>query len=42
MKEQEQECDLDAFGSEPVSLPGAIPLQQAVPFEFAQVVAELI
>jgi len=42
VKEQEEQRDLDAFCGELVSVPRAIPLQQAVPFEFAQVIAELI
>lgn len=42
MKEQQQERNLGAFGSELIGVAGAIPFQQAVPFEFAQVLAELI
>ena len=34
--------DIDAFGSQAVSVAAAVSFQQAVPFEFAQIVAELI
>ena len=42
MKEQEQERDLDAFRGELVSVARAIPSQQAVAFQFSQIVAELV
>jgi hypothetical protein len=42
MKEKEQECDLNAFCGELISITGAIPLEQAMPFELPQVIAELI
>ena len=42
VEEEEQECDLHAFGGEPVSVAGTITFEQAVTFEFAQIVAELI
>src|SRR6266581_2588432 len=42
VKEQKQECDLYAFCGELVSIPGAVAFQQAVTFQFAQIVAELV
>ena len=42
VKEQEEQGDLDAFGGEAVGVAGAVTLQQAVGFELAQVVAELV
>ncbi len=42
MKEQKQQRDLHAFGGETVGVAAAIAFQQAVPFELAQIVAELI
>ena len=42
VEEQEQERDLDAFGGQPVGVAAAIALEQAVAFEFAQIVAELV
>jgi len=39
---QEQEGDVDAFCRQTVSVMAAIALEQMVPFEFAQVVAELV
>ena len=42
MEEQEQEGHLHAFGCEAVGVAAAIALQQAMAFEFAQIVAELV
>ena len=42
VEEQEQERDLHAFGSEPVSVAGTIAFEQTVAFKFAQIVAELV
>jgi hypothetical protein len=42
VEEQEQECDLHAFGGEPVGVSAAIAFEQTVTFEFAQIVAELV
>ena len=42
VKEQKEQRDMHAFGGETVGVATAIALQQAVAFEFAQVVAELV
>jgi hypothetical protein len=42
VEEQKEQCDLEAFCSEAVSVPGAVPLQQTVAFEFWQVITELV
>ena len=42
VEEQEQQGHLAAFGSDPVGIAGAVAFQQAVAFEFAQIVAELV
>src|ERR1700756_3687049 len=42
VEEQEEQRHLDAFGCEAIGVAGAIPLQQAVALELAQVVAELV
>ena len=42
VEEQEQERDVDAFGGEAVGVAAAIAFQQAVAFELAQIVAELV
>ena len=42
VEEQEEERDVNAFGREAVSVAAAIALQQAVSFELAQIVAELV
>jgi len=42
VEEQKEECDLHAFGGEPVGVAGSIALEQAVAFEFAEIIAELI
>jgi len=42
VEEQKEECDLHAFGGEPVGVAGSIVLEQAVAFEFAEIIAELI
>jgi hypothetical protein len=41
-EEQKQQRDLDAFCGETVGVAGAITLDQSVPLELAQVVAELV
>src|ERR1700736_1131636 len=42
VEEQEQERDVNAFGRQAVSVAAAIAFQQSVPFEFAEIVAELV
>ena len=42
VEEEKEQRDLDAFRGEAVGVAGSIPLQQAVTFEFAQVVAQLV
>ena len=42
VEEQKQQRDLDAFRREAVGVAGSIALQQAMAFEFAQVVAQLV
>jgi hypothetical protein len=42
VEEEKQQGDLDAFGSKPVAVAGAVALKQAVAFEFTQIVAELV
>jgi hypothetical protein len=42
VEEQEQERDVNALGCQAVSVAAAITLQQAVPFELAQIVPELV
>ena len=42
VEEEKQQRNLDAFWGEAVGVAGSIPLQQAVAFEFAQVVAQLV
>ena len=42
VEEEKQQRNLDAFWGEAVSVAGSISLQQAVAFEFAQVVAQLV
>ena len=42
VEEEKEQCNLDAFWGEAVSVTGSIPLQQAMAFEFAQVVAQLV
>jgi hypothetical protein len=42
MKEEEQESDLDAFCREAVGVAWSVPLQQAVPLELAQIVAQVV
>ena len=39
VEEEKKQRDLDAFWGEAVGVSGSIPLQQAVAFEFAQIVA---
>jgi hypothetical protein len=42
VKEQKEECHLDAFGGEEVGIAGAVALEQTVALEFAQIVAQLV
>ena len=42
VEEQEQEGNIDAFTGEPVGVATAIALQQSMPFQLAQIVAELV
>ena len=42
MEEQKQEGDLDTFGGELVGVAGAITLQQPMPLQFSQIIAELV
>jgi hypothetical protein len=42
VEEQEEERNVNAFGRQAVSVSAAIAFQQAVPFEFAQIIAELV
>src|SRR5215467_7834656 len=42
VEEEKEQRDLDAFRGEAVGVAGTIPLQQAVTFEFARVVAQLV
>src|SRR5271167_1308465 len=42
VEEEKEQRNLDAFWGEAVGVSGSIPLQQAVAFEFAQVVAQLV
>lgn len=42
MKEDEDQCDFGSFIGEPVSVALAIPFQQAVRLQLAQIVTELI
>src|SRR3954471_21106314 len=41
-KEEKQDCDVNAFCGEPISVTGAIALEQAMTFELPEVIAELI
>ena len=40
VEEQKQESHLDSFGGEPIGVTRAVPLQQAVGFELAKIVAQ--
>ena len=42
VEEEKQQRNLDAFWGEAVGVAGSIPLQEAMAFEFAQVVAQLV
>lgn len=42
VEEQEEEREVNAFGRQAVSVAAAIAFQQPVPFEFAQIIAELV
>ena len=42
VEEEEQECDLEAFGGEAVGIAAAVALEERVAFQLAQMVAELV
>lgn len=42
VEEPEQERDLDPFGREPVGVAGAMAFEEAVSFQLAEIVAELV
>ena len=42
VKEQKEQPNLNPFGGETIGVTGAVALQQSVPLQLAQVVAELI
>src|SRR5258708_31238680 len=42
VEEQKKQGDLNPFGGETIGVTGAVALQQSVPLQLAQVVAELI
>ena len=42
VEEEKEQRDLDAFWGEAVGVAGSISLQQAMAFEFTQVVAQLV
>ena len=42
VEEEEQERDLHAFGGEPIGVATAIALEEAMAFQFAKVVAQLV
>ena len=42
VEEQEEQGDLNPFGGKEVGVACAVALQEAVPFEFAQIVAKLV
>ena len=42
MEEQEEQRDIESFGGQAVGVAASIALQQAVPFELAQIVAKLV
>ena len=42
VEEQEQERDVDAFGSETVGITSAIALEKSVTFQLAEIVTELV
>ena len=42
VEQQKEQCDLDAFCGEAVGVARAVALDQAVAFELAQVVAQLV
>ena len=42
MEEHQEQGDLDTFCGEAVSVTGTVTLDQSVPLEFAQVVAQLV
>ena len=42
MEEEEEQGDLDALGGEPVGVARSVALDQAMPLELAQVVAQLV
>jgi hypothetical protein len=42
VKEQEQQGDVNTFGRQAIGIASAISLKQTLPFEFAQIVSELV
>lgn len=42
VKEEKQECDLDSLGGEVVAVTGTVTLKQAVAFQLAEIIAELV
>jgi hypothetical protein len=42
VKEEEQESNLNAFGGEAVGVARSVALEEAVPFELAQIVGQLV
>lgn len=42
VEEEEQEREINAFGRQPVSVVSTIAFEQTVPFEFAEIIAELV
>jgi hypothetical protein len=42
MEEQKQQCDLNTLRGEAVGVAATVALEQSVPLEFSQIVAELV
>ena len=42
VKEQEEQCDLHAFWGQAIGIVGPVALDQCMPFELAQIVAQLV
>ena len=42
VEEQEEERDVESFGRQAVGVTASIALQQAMPFELAQIIAKLV
>jgi hypothetical protein len=42
VEEEEQQCDLNSFGGEPVGIATALTFQQSMALQLAQIVAELV